>query len=141
MPHKLTSGEIHFLRLIAKGQQCPAGWAPVSKVLYPLVKEMPTELVEHCSVEQTGGRNRAPQARRREHPSRPGAVVKNRHGGVRMSLTQRTSVKCVYCGAAPGKPCIGSVGQERRSVHVERWQRKLAADRKRKLRNVSQPTT
>lgn len=55
MPHKLTSGEIHFLRLIAKGQQCPAGWAPVSKVLYPLVKEMPTELVEHCSVEQTGG--------------------------------------------------------------------------------------
>lgn len=54
---KLDDGEKNFLRLIGKGQQCPDGWAPVSKVLYPLVQKMPAELVEH-SPTPAGGRAR-----------------------------------------------------------------------------------
>lgn len=47
MTRKLDSGEKHLLRLIAEGQKCPDGWAPVSAALYPLVAAMPSELVEH----------------------------------------------------------------------------------------------
>lgn len=57
MTTKLDSGQKHFLRLIAKGQQCPDGWCPVSKVLYPVVQAtMPAELVEHHPTENGGGR-------------------------------------------------------------------------------------
>lgn len=64
MPTKLDSGQKHFLRLIEKGQQCPDGWAPVSRVLYPLViKTLPAELVEHAPVGDEGrGRARLTQA-------------------------------------------------------------------------------
>lgn len=56
MEKKLYGGEKNLLRLIAKGQQCPDGWAPVSKVLYPLVQKMPSELVEHHKAEDGKGR-------------------------------------------------------------------------------------
>ena len=54
MARKLTSGEKHFLRLIAKGQVDHGGWAPVSKVIYPLVEEMPTELVDREPLPEGG---------------------------------------------------------------------------------------
>jgi len=56
MTTKLDSGQKHFLQLIAKGQQTPDGWCPVSGVLYPLVKKMPAELVELHPTETGGGR-------------------------------------------------------------------------------------
>jgi hypothetical protein len=63
MRKKLDSGQIHFLRLIAREQQNPDGWAPVSKVVYPLVREtMPTELVEHHPTEDGRGRARLTDA-------------------------------------------------------------------------------
>lgn len=46
MSTKLNDGEKHFLRLIVKGQR-DDGWAPVSKPVYPLIKAMPPELIEH----------------------------------------------------------------------------------------------
>lgn len=59
MATKLDSGQKHFLRLIARDQQTPDGWCPVSKVVYPLVqKTMPAELVEHHPVEDGRGRAR-----------------------------------------------------------------------------------
>ena len=61
MAKKLDGGEKNFLRLIAKGQQCHDGWAPVSKVLYPLVQKMPSELVEHHQAEDGKGRARLTQ--------------------------------------------------------------------------------
>lgn len=52
MTTKLDNGQKHFLRLIARDQQTPDGWCPVSKVVYPLVqKTMPAELVEHQATE------------------------------------------------------------------------------------------
>lgn len=57
-PRKLDSGEKHFLRLIARDQQNPNGWAPVSKTLFPLVQKMPTELVELHPTEEGRGRAR-----------------------------------------------------------------------------------
>ena len=62
MTTKLDSGQKHFLRLIAKDQQGPDGWCPVSKVVYPLVqKTMPAELVEHQPTEDGRGRARLTQ--------------------------------------------------------------------------------
>jgi hypothetical protein len=59
MSMKLDSGQKHVLRLIAKGQQCADGWAPVSAAVYPVVKStMPAELVEHEPV-GAEGRGRA----------------------------------------------------------------------------------
>ena len=55
MARKLDSGEKHFLRLIAQDQSRQDGWAPVSRVLYPLVAAMPGELVElHRNDNGTG---------------------------------------------------------------------------------------
>jgi hypothetical protein len=63
MTTKLDSGQKHFLRLIQQGQQCPEGWCPVSKTLYPLVqKTMPVELVEHQPTEEGRGRARLTEA-------------------------------------------------------------------------------
>ena len=54
---KLDEGQKHFLRLIAKGQQNPGGWCPVSQAVYPLVqKALPAELVEHHPTEEGRGR-------------------------------------------------------------------------------------
>ena len=50
MQVKLNAGQKHLLRLIAKEQNCPAGWAPVSAPVYPLVASLPAELVEHRAV-------------------------------------------------------------------------------------------
>lgn len=59
MATKLDGGQMHFLRLIEEGQQCPDGWCPVSKVVYPLVqKTMPADLVEHHATEDGRGRAR-----------------------------------------------------------------------------------
>jgi hypothetical protein len=59
MSTKLDSGQKHFLRLIARDQQSPDGWCPVSKAVYPLVqKTMPPELVEHHATEDGRGRAR-----------------------------------------------------------------------------------
>lgn len=46
---KLSSGEIHLLKLIHKGQNNNA-WTKVSTQVLPLVKELPTELVELDTV-------------------------------------------------------------------------------------------
>lgn len=51
---KLTNGQLHFLRLIAKGQNNPEGWSPVSKPVYPLVRAIPPELVELQAVGDEG---------------------------------------------------------------------------------------
>jgi hypothetical protein len=57
MAQKLDGGQKHFLRLIAKEGEQPDGWAKVSAAVYPLMMQMPAELVEH---EETGeGRGRA----------------------------------------------------------------------------------
>ena len=61
---KLTEGQMHFLKLIAKGQNNPEGWAPVSRPVYPLVLEMPAELVELNPAEEGRGRARLTQAGR-----------------------------------------------------------------------------
>jgi hypothetical protein len=55
-PHrKLTSGEKHFLQLIVRGCAENEGWAKVSRVLRPLVADMPPELVElRCLDDGTG---------------------------------------------------------------------------------------
>lgn len=57
-PKKLDAGQKHLLTLVAKGQNCPDGWAPVSKQVYPLLESMPKALVElhHIGNE---GRGRA----------------------------------------------------------------------------------
>lgn len=60
---KLDGGQKHFLRLISKGQQCPDGWCPVSKAVYPLLqKTMPQELVEHRPMEDGRGFARLTEA-------------------------------------------------------------------------------
>jgi len=62
MTTKLDSGQKHILRLIAKEQQCPSGWCPISKVLFPLVqKTMPEELVECHPTEDGRGRAKLTQ--------------------------------------------------------------------------------
>lgn len=58
MARKLDGGEKHFLRLISEGQARHGGWAKVSKPLYPLVAEMPSELVEREPLPEGGGRAR-----------------------------------------------------------------------------------
>jgi len=57
-PKKLDAGQKHLLKLIAKEQQCAEGWAPVSKIVYPLLEAMPGALIE---VNRVGdeGRGRA----------------------------------------------------------------------------------
>ena len=53
----LTIDEKHFLRLIARDQQNPNGWALCHKTLFPLVQKMPTELVELHPTEEGRGRS------------------------------------------------------------------------------------
>ena len=53
---KLDAGQKHLLKLIAKEQACPDGWAPVSKIVYPLLEAMPSALVE---VNRVGDEGRA----------------------------------------------------------------------------------
>jgi hypothetical protein len=50
MARKLSFGEKHLLRLIAKDSQNPTGWAPFSSHVYSLAKQMPDELVECFSI-------------------------------------------------------------------------------------------
>lgn len=48
-----------------------------------------------------------------------------------MNLTTRWSVKCPACNAMPHEPCMGST-RPRKSVHIERWERRQSLIRKRK---------
>jgi len=52
-PYKLNAGQKHMLNLIAKGQN-KEGWTPVSAPVYPLLKSMPTELIELQSIGDEG---------------------------------------------------------------------------------------
>jgi hypothetical protein len=62
-PRKLDAGQKHLLKLIAKEQACPDGWAPVSKIVYPLLEAMPGALVEVSRVGDEGrGRARLTEA-------------------------------------------------------------------------------
>lgn len=54
---KLTSGQTHMLRLAMKGAK-EDGWAPVSKVVWPLLADIPTDLLEREQAEDGGGRAR-----------------------------------------------------------------------------------
>ena len=56
-PEKLTPGEKHFLRLIEKDAGND-GWCKVSKVLLPLTKQLPAELVEVEDADEGRGRAR-----------------------------------------------------------------------------------
>lgn len=58
MTTKLDAGQKHLLRLVAKEQESPDGWAKVSKAVYPLMAKMPGELVELHQVSDGGGRAR-----------------------------------------------------------------------------------
>lgn len=59
MATKLNAGQKHMLKLIAKEQECPDGWAPVSNQVYPLLQAMPSELVElHAVGDEGRGRAR-----------------------------------------------------------------------------------
>lgn len=63
METKLNAGQKHLLKLIAKEQECPDGWAPVSKPVYPLLQSIPGGLVELHSIDNDGrGRARLTQA-------------------------------------------------------------------------------
>lgn len=42
---KLNDGSLHLLRLTARGAGLD-GWAPVSKVVWPLIAQLPDDLVE-----------------------------------------------------------------------------------------------
>ena len=56
---KLNDGQMHLLKLVAKEQKCPDGWAPVSKPVYAALRVMPAELMEVHPVGDEGrGRSR-----------------------------------------------------------------------------------
>lgn len=54
MTNKLDVRQKHLLRLVAKGQECPDGWATVSKQVYPLIQTLPEALVELQPVGDNG---------------------------------------------------------------------------------------
>lgn len=58
---RLNDGERHILRLVAAGKDDENGWAKVSAPVFPLVNQMPKELVEIEQVEAGGGRARLTQ--------------------------------------------------------------------------------
>lgn len=39
-----------------------------------------------------------------------------------VSRKQALKGKCPTCGAKPHEPCIGSRGQQRSALHLDRWQ-------------------
>ena len=54
----LDTGTRHLLRLTLKGaEDSEDGWAPVSEAVWPLVAELPSELIESERLED-GGRAR-----------------------------------------------------------------------------------
>ena len=55
MTQKLDSGHKHFLRLIAKEQQSPSGWAKISAHVVPLVQKIPGNFVELRTLEDGSG--------------------------------------------------------------------------------------
>lgn len=52
---KLDHGQKHLMRLCAQGKK-EDGWAPVSKVVWPLLADIPTELVEREQFADGAGR-------------------------------------------------------------------------------------
>lgn len=55
MATKLDSGQKHLLKLVIKGASADAeGWAPVSNLVFPLVENLPSELVELEAVGDEG---------------------------------------------------------------------------------------
>ncbi len=53
----LTDGQKHLLRLIRKDQN-EEGWAKVSKVVWPVVIQLPPELVDYEGEPEEGGKAR-----------------------------------------------------------------------------------
>lgn len=47
MSRKLTSGELRLMSLIADGVDIWEGWRRCSDPVYSLMKDMPTEMVQH----------------------------------------------------------------------------------------------
>ncbi len=58
MANELNAGQRRIIQLIEKEGNQHGGWAKVSRCLYPLVREMPPELVETEADEKGGGRAR-----------------------------------------------------------------------------------
>jgi hypothetical protein len=54
MSHDLTSAAKHLLRLIRQGASGEGGWAPVSRVVWPLVEVLPSDLVEREAPGEDG---------------------------------------------------------------------------------------
>ena len=52
---KLDHGTIHLMRLVEQGKK-DDGWAPVSKVVYPLLADVPAELVDREQFDTGAGR-------------------------------------------------------------------------------------
>lgn len=50
---QLNNGDMHLLRLVQKGRDAQ-GWAKVSKMLWPIVQGLPSELVELRPSEDGG---------------------------------------------------------------------------------------
>jgi hypothetical protein len=51
---KLDAGQKHLLRLTAKGASENGGWAPVSKLVWPLIAALPNDLIEKQPAAEGG---------------------------------------------------------------------------------------
>lgn len=58
--HKLNPGQKHLLRLVHKDKK-EDGWTPVSSVVWPLMADLPTELVTTELFMTGGGRAKLTQ--------------------------------------------------------------------------------
>jgi hypothetical protein len=61
MSNKLDQGQIHMMRLIDR-ESDSEGYAPVSKMVLPLVEKLPNELVELVPTEDGRGKARLTDA-------------------------------------------------------------------------------
>lgn len=56
---KFDAGQINLLRLVRKGAAENGGWAPVSKMVWPMLEFLPVDLVERELTQDDSGRGRA----------------------------------------------------------------------------------
>lgn len=59
---KINNGQLHLIKLVAKGQNNQEGWAPVSLPIFRFMAEIPTELVEFVKINESSGRARLTDA-------------------------------------------------------------------------------